>query len=510
MTVKLQRPLLIGGAGLVGGLWLWNQFVDVVSDLSGVGLVSGAIALAIWRLRRPQPQTLDAFTAALRPDSQRVTKALEQLQAALDRLQAEAQTPEQQQNYDTLIQQQSTLHAEAQRQSLRVAVWGGSGATPANLQNLLTNNPGLPAVTPYTWQVDCAEPLPLDALPLNSDPLPVDELGQAKTEVSLSADLTEADLVVLHLAGDLQASDASVVQELQRQYGCVVVALDHCDRYLPGQQASLRQKLQITLSELVPSEQITAIATQPVPIRVRRQIEGTDTLQESQEQPEPSLSELLAGVQFALNQNSPEALIQATTYRQVAQLQVSVKQTLNRWLRVRALTKIEQHQWLAGGTVLVNPVASGDMLATVAINSKLIWELSKLYQHPLTWEQAQEIAAILAELFLKFGVVELSTQALGTVLKSNSLTYLAGGIVQGIGVAYLTRIAGLSLVEYFETLDIAPTADKLAVNHTLRDRLAGIVRRTFAQQQSTQLLTGFVQTALAQWRPKSTQVAASY
>ena len=40
-------------------------------------------------------------------------------------------------------------------------------------------------------------------------------------------------------------------------------------------------------------------------------------------------------------------------------------------------------------------------------------------------------------------------------------TYLAGGLVQGLSAAYLTRMAGLSLMDYFEesALDSTPTPE---------------------------------------------------
>ncbi|MCE6984245.1 DUF697 domain-containing protein, partial [Pseudomonas frederiksbergensis] len=48
----------------------------------------------------------------------------------------------------------------------------------------------------------------------------------------------------------------------------------------------------------------------------------------------------------------------------------------------------------------------------------------------------------------------VTSQALGRILKGNAISYIAGGTVQGIGAAYLTRLAGLSLVEYFQEQEI--------------------------------------------------------
>jgi hypothetical protein len=65
-------------------------------------------------------------------------------------------------------------------------------------------------------------------------------------------------------------------------------------------------------------------------------------------------------------------------------------------------------------------------------------------------DQAKAAASAIAGLMIKLGLVELTSQAIAPLLKSHALTYVAGGTLQGLSAAYLTRIAGLTLVEYFE------------------------------------------------------------
>jgi hypothetical protein len=56
---------------------------------------------------------------------------------------------------------------------------------------------------------------------------------------------------------------------------------------------------------------------------------------------------------------------------------------------------------------------------------------------------------------LKLGLVEVTTQTIGSILKGNAFTYVAGGAVQGVSAAYLTRLAGLSLIEYFQEQEVS-------------------------------------------------------
>ena len=95
---------------------------------------------------------------------------------------------------------------------------------------------------------------------------------------------------------------------------------------------------------------------------------------------------------------------------------------------------------------------------------------------------------------IKLGLVELSTHAISGLLKSNAITYVAGGATQGISAAYLTRVAGLSLVEYFKEQDINLN------NHQTIDieKLSTKIKQVFEQTKRTEILQSFVKQTLPQ------------
>jgi hypothetical protein len=93
----------------------------------------------------------------------------------------------------------------------------------------------------------------------------------------------------------------------------------------------------------------------------------------------------------------------------------------------------------------------------------------------------------MGSLMLKLGLVELSSKAIGTVLKSNAITFVAGGAVQGVSAAYLTRLAGLSLIEYFQQQEVATPDTKLNI-----DKLGQTLQNVFQQNQQIGFLSGFV------------------
>ena len=89
---------------------------------------------------------------------------------------------------------------------------------------------------------------------------------------------------------------------------------------------------------------------------------------------------------------------------------------------------------------------------------------------------------------LKLGLVELSTQTISTMLKSNAITFVAGGAVQGVSAAYLTRVAGLSLIEYFQQQEVS-TDSETGLN---LDKLGQTLQNVFQQNQQLGFLQAFV------------------
>ena len=61
-----------------------------------------------------------------------------------------------------------------------------------------------------------------------------------------------------------------------------------------------------------------------------------------------------------------------------------------------------------------------------------------------------------------------------------SVTYVAGGLVQGLSAAYLTRIAGLTLVEYLAAQDLVAPEPARAWN---LDLLANTLQKVFQANQ---------------------------
>ncbi|MBD2121968.1 DUF697 domain-containing protein [Trichocoleus sp. FACHB-262] len=486
MTVLWRRPVLVGGVGLTFGLWFLESMAHSLAEVSGL-VTLGAIAAGtgLWFLQKPNAQIAPISAPASPVSRLQVEQSLTEVEDRIQRLQAEVATldkvrPETIARIPTLKAQLQALTPELERQVLRVAVVGGQAVGKTSLVHVLQAQ-GLSLSPSVSWQ-----DLPA-LLAAETSTLDADTIAEAQT----------ADAVIFVVAGDLTASELQVVQQLATANQRLLLVLNKQDQYLPTERSLVLKQLQTRTQDYLSSADVVAIAAVPSPLKVR-QHQADGSVQEWMEQPQPEINLLSERLQQLLAQESQQ-LVWATTWRSAIALKAEVQAVLNQVRRDRALPLIEQYQWIAAATAFASPVPALDLLATSAINAQLVLDLSAIYQQKFSLQQAQTIAKTMAGLLLKLGLVELSTQAIGTVLKSHAITYVAGGAVQGASAAYLTRLAGLSLSEYFEEQSASIRSE--AENPLSLDRLTQVLKTVFQQNQQLSLFQALVKQVTERFTP---------
>jgi hypothetical protein len=78
----------------------------------------------------------------------------------------------------------------------------------------------------------------------------------------------------------------------------------------------------------------------------------------------------------------------------------------------------------------------------------MLQEMARLWECSWSLEQLQAAALQLARAALSLGVVEWSSQALGSLVKLHAATWLVGGALQALSAAYLTRVVGRAMADY--------------------------------------------------------------
>jgi hypothetical protein len=482
MPSKLQQPFLVGALSLAFALWFlawqshWFFHLLSMATLLGVGLVAVAAGFG-WR-RSPLP----AVKVQSAPSAAAVKQVLGQTETLIEQLEAES-------SGSTACQSQlrtkvSQVAAGLERKEIHLAVVGGKAVGKTTLIEILKRE--------FIPQLE--QPCSLVEVPS----LFVGSPTSVTQEELAQKSALQADLLLFLTQADLTQPEYNFIRELVAQNKRTLLVFNKQDQYLPAQRLVVLQQLQKSMQGLIPATEVLAIAAAPSPIKVR-QHQADGSLKEWLESPQPQAGELIERLNQVVTQEVSQLVVQQTLQQALA-LQAEARLTLNQLRRERALPIIERFQWLAAATAFANPFPTLDLLAAAAITSQMILELGALYQQKFSLAQAQAIAGTLARLMLKLGLVEFSTQTLGSLLKGNSITFVAGGLIQGVSAAYLTRLAGLSLIEHFQTLSENPSS--ASPISPLLESLNQSLQRIFQQNQRADFLKSLIQQAIDRLRPQ--------
>jgi hypothetical protein len=478
MNLKLRKPILVGGLGLTAGFWLLHGIHPGIADFSGT-TIWGALALSsgFWWLRKRSLKPLDLTIPALPVDRTAVEKALSAVETLVKQLAAEAISEVQVSTLTSFQEKLTQLTVELERSEIRLAIAGGQSVGKTALAQYLTEN----------WMSQVQKISIGDTAGLFAEP---EEVG-----ATLAPEIDSADLVLFVTAGDLTSPEYQTIQQLLARQQRVLLLFNKQDQYLPDERPLVLQQIRARVQGQLTADDVMAIATAPAPVKVRQYQSGT--VQERLEQPAADVSELSDRLTQVLAEES-QRLILSTVLRQVNLLRLDVQNALNGVRRDRALPLIEQSQWIAAAAAFANPVPSLDLLATAAVNTQLIVDLGEIYQQKFSLQQAKTAAGTLADLMVKLGLVELSAQAISPLLKSHAVTFVAGGLMEGVSAAYLTRLAGLSLIEYFQEQSyiLDPNSTPFQV-----ERLTQKLKAVFQDNQRTAFLQALVQQGINRLAP---------
>ncbi len=469
MVIQGRKPFLLGGLGLCLLLLAGEELQQQWGFVSSWGLWGlSFLGLVLWRLSRSPKKILEPVVTRLTHSS--VQTAISITQTTLQQAIIAAPTLE----LSDLQTRLEALALESKLDTLEIIIAGEKRTGKSSLLSLLQNQ-SWSRETSLRWSEYCL------ALPDNS----------AETDQKV---LENADLVLLVINGDLGDRLWHLLKFLHNQHVQLLLVFNKQDQYPAADQNEILHNLQHHVRDWLSPAEVMAISANPPAIKVRSHL--ADGSQEERLEPQPpAITVLITRLEEMLLQDQGQMSL-ARCWRECQQIQSLAKSRLNQQRRGQAHPLIEQYQWLAGGAALINPVASIDLLATFAINAQMIQELSAIYQQPLSVSQARQMATSLGKVLVKLGLVEFSSQAIATLLKSQPLplTYLAGGLLQGISAAYLTRVAGLSLVRYYElqSLESQPS-DRINV-----EQLKTVAKSIFAQTQRLDSLQAFVRDSLTQ------------
>ncbi len=126
------------------------------------------------------------------------------------------------------------------------------------------------------------------------------------------------------------------------------------------------------------------------------------------------------------------------------------KATLDR----RAQQIVDRTMWQSGAAAALSPLPLVDLAASLALSTKMVVELGKVYRQPMDLDAASRLISQLGKHLLSVLGTSLATPVLGTAVATMLKTVpgvgtLAGGVLQGLVQALVTRWIGQVFIVYF-------------------------------------------------------------
>ncbi len=294
--------------------------------------------------------------------------------------------------------------------------------------------------------------------PGNDQVLLVDTPGLGEVEGAEHAEVSgdaarDADLVLLVVDGPLRESEFALLERLAQMEKRVLLCLNKQDWYDAPQRESLVGQLAGQVKEIIPREDIVTVQASPITRqRVRVLPDGgqaEETVVESAD------IRKLAERMLQVVQRDGRDLLLANLLLQSRGLYEDARQQVAAALDKRAWEIVDRYMWGAGGAAALSPLPLVDLAAGGAISIKMVIQLARVYRQDIDLDAAVNLVGQLGKNLIGILGVSAATPAVTSAVASLLKTVpgagtIAGGVLQGLVQAVITRWIGAVFIVYFK------------------------------------------------------------
>ena len=448
--------------------------------LAGCGLAVAQFGLP-WLgavARRPGRQTGSrAATPPAQVAANRREAAQNQLQAINQTLERVRDAVERQ----ALQQERQRLERELERGDLQIVVFGsGSAGKTSLIRALLGQLVGEVGAAMGSTTASRRYRLRLRGLEravILEDTPGILEAGTAGRQRELAARrlAAQADLLLLVVDGDLRASELEVFSALASLGKRLLLVLNKCDLRGEREEQRLLELLRQRCGRRLAREDVIPASASPqsLPRPGGRPL-----------QPAPEVEALLRRIARVLHEDGEE-LIADNLLLQSRQLGETSRRLLDDQRRQDATAVVERFMWIGAGVVAMNPLPGVDLLGTAAVHAQMVLEIGRIYGVQLSRESAQDLALSVGRTLAGLGLIKGGVSILSQALSLSLPAMLVGRAIQAVTAAWLTRLAGLGFLTYFQQ-------DQDWGDGGMQE----VLQRQYDLQKRQQALTAFIQAAL--------------
>jgi hypothetical protein len=352
-----------------------------------------------------------------------------------------------------LVQAVEELEAKRESQQLEIVAFGTISSGKSSLLNALAGRPVFRThVVGGTTSARSEIPWPAgDRVVLVDTPGLAEVRGEVRAAEAAEA-AKNADLVLFVVDGPLKSYESELLEALAAMEKRIVVCLNKEDWYDAEQRDELVRQISEQVSPAVKAADVVAVRSRPTTRRrVRVMSDGSE--QEEEVPVEPDIGPL-ARRMMSIVQRDGRDLLLANLLLQSRGLVDEAKERVLAAVDERAEEVVNKYMWAAGGATAINPFPLLDLAGGSAITVKMVLDLAAVYQQKI---DADTIVTLLGQLGKNLvamvgasAAAPALAAAIGSLLKTvPGIGTIAGGIIQGLVQALVTRWIGRVFCEYF-------------------------------------------------------------
>ena len=262
-----------------------------------------------------------------------------------------------------------------------------------------------------------------------------------------------ADLVLLVLDGPLRESEFETLKVLGGLKKPLHVCLNKTDWYGDQQKDDLVRQISKQVRPWVDPRDVTMVQAKPISRkRVYVKPDGSEAREEVDVPPD--ISVLARRMLGTIDRDGRDMLLANLLLRSRA-LATDAREQVQAALDKRANQIVHLYMWRAGAVAAVVPMPTVDIVAGVAVSTKMVLELARVYRQEIDLKTAEqmlkEMSKNLVSVLGSNAAAPVLGQLIGSALKGvPGIGTLTGGAVQGLTQALVTRWIGRVFIEYFK------------------------------------------------------------
>lgn len=465
---------------------------------TGAALLLGLATGIAWKLWRATSLKHEQRTRLAKNPSQ-LTSTEQQQEvrdnlAAVHDLEARGDLPDDiRQKLQSLIDRATAKQAS---QRLEIVAFGTISSGKSSVLNVLAGQPAFQTDPKGgTTRQRLEIPWPGDDRVLLVDTPGLGEVdGEERIAVAAQA-ARDADLVLLIVDGPLRDSEHALLVTLGQMEKRVLVCLNKADWYEESEKRKLLGQISSQVQNLLPASDVLAVRAQPT-MRTRVRVLAGGAEQEEQVPVPADISPLARRMLEVVRADGRELLL-ANLLMRSRSLVSDARQEVERELDRQAWDLVDRYTWACGAAAALSPLPLVDLFASSALTVKMVLDLARVYRQQVDFNIAVNLLAQLGKNLLAILGINLAAPAaaaaIASLLKAIPLAgTLAGGALQGIVQALVTRWIGAVFIGYFKSdMQLAP------------EGLANLARREWQRLTSSAELVKFVKEASDKLRGKA-------